>query len=89
MVIERLKLGIFCGVYSGRFTYEWHSFPSENFDVQKQAVRKQHSRFPVGFVNTLDESFQTFAKGITLPGIEWDNWSELSIVAKKALTRKN
>ncbi len=82
-IIKRLKIGVLGRDFSGRFTYEIHSFPSESYTSMKKEIADKFGLLPFGItVNGLDEVFQTFIKGFKRIGIEWDIWSGLIIVAK-------
>jgi hypothetical protein len=82
-IIERLKIGVLGRDFSGRLTYEIHSFPSESYTSMKKEIADKFGLLPFGItINGLDEVFQTFIKGFKRIGIEWDIWSGLIIVAK-------
>ena len=82
-ILSRMNIGLFCRDFSGRFTYEAHDFPFKDYDSKKKEIAQAFGLLPFSAtINGVDESFQTYIKGLKRIGIEWDNWSGLSVVAK-------
>ena len=82
-IIQKLSVGTLCRDYSGRLTYEIYDFPSERYTIQKKKIAKEFRLIPFGItINGLDETFQTYIRGLNRVGIEWDIWSGFIVVAK-------
>ncbi|NQZ11068.1 MAG: hypothetical protein HRT35_28280 [Algicola sp.] len=82
-VIERLRIGLLLRDSSGRLTYEVDKFPCEFYSSIKKELSVHFKLQPQRpTIEGLDVYFQTFTSGLNHIGIEWDNWSGLTVVAE-------
>jgi len=70
---------------SGRLVYELHRVAGADYAAVCDLVRRRFRLQPSGDRAVgLDELFQEYGSGSGAISLEWDNWTELSVVAKDA-----
>ena len=71
---------------SNRLTFDFDSIEADSYrEVTEAVVEKFGLTTASGKISEYDVAFQDFKQGNLIIGLEWDNWSGYTVVAKRTI----
>jgi len=71
---------------SNRLTYDFDNIEADSYrEVTEAVVEKFGLTVASGKIADYDVAFQDFKQGNLVVGLEWDNWSGYTVVAKRTI----
>jgi hypothetical protein len=71
---------------SNRLTYDFDSIEADSYREVTEAVAEKFGLTTAsGKIGEYDVAFQDFKQGNLVIGLEWDNWSGYTVVAKRTI----